>query len=300
MSNRLMLYVPTRGRVDRQLTVGNLPKEWQNRCTIVCPASEIKEHSRNHRHLLNVLKQPDPDMSIAQKRAWLLRTTKHEKIMMLDDDLRFCHRHHAPSQFAGYGPHSIARWKAYCAKHPGIWQLDTLEPNDPRNGQMFQKIELMLDVYRHGGIGPRQMNQALPGEWNVNFRAMYALAYHVPTVLDNCVLGRIEHREDFDYTLQLFLAGFENAIYTWGALDQVYNTTGGASLERSMKASNADAVRLAKMFYGVVKVKEKTYLRSIPRKEVVVSWKVAAERGQVPFLQERANGTRQHEKNSFL
>jgi hypothetical protein len=288
--SELMLYVPTRGRVERQLTISNLPDEWKKRTIIVCPRSEIRDHQRNHRGIMGITVQPDDDMSIAQKRAWLLRTTKFEKIMMLDDDLRFCHRQQAPKKFAGYGPHSIAEWKKFMTKNPGVQSLDTLTPDDPRTSMMFEKIEEMLDDYRHGGIGPRQMNQAMPGEWNVNFRAMYALAYHVPTVRKHCKLGRIEHREDFDYTLQLFLAGFENAIYTWGALDQLYNTAGGASLERTIEASNKDAEKLARWFPGIVRVKEKQYLKSLPRKEVIVAWKVAAERGQNPFLREEDDG----------
>jgi hypothetical protein len=108
---------------------------------------------------------------------------------------------------------------------------------------------------------------------------MYALGYDVKVVRKRCELGRIEHREDMDYTLQLLTQGYPNGVYVEVCVDQVYNSKGGASLERSVEGSNRDAEKLAKWFPKFVKVVERAYLKSVPRKEVVVSWKKAYEAG---------------------
>jgi hypothetical protein len=285
----LHLYIPTRGRVNLQLTLKNMPKEWRRRTTVVCPKGEMRQHLTNWPEV-RVIKQPDDDMTIAQKRAWIFRTANglgQQKIMMLDDDLSFCPRHKHVKQFAGFQKGTAKDWRAYREKDPeasGLYKSS--DPQDDKISLAFLRIDAMLDTYRHGGLGPRLMNQEMWGEFMLNRRVMYACAYHVPTVIKHCQLGRIEHREDFDYTLQLMKKGFENAIYCWCVVEQYegYNAEGGASLERSMKASNADAYKLARLHPGFVKVKQKDYLISTPRVEVIIRWQNAIQLGKTGLI----------------
>jgi len=285
----MRLYIPTRGRVDIQLTLQNMPEAWRKRTTIVCPKDEMHAHLKNWPSCACIM-QPDPKMSIAQKRAFIFKTAaglKQEKIMMLDDDLSFCPRHEYVKQFAGFQKGTAKDWRAYREKHPeasGLYKCS--DPEDPKIDLAFRRIESMLNTYRHGGFGPRLMNQEMWGEFMLNRRSMYANAYHVPTVIKHCKLGRIEHREDFDYTLQLMKKGFENAIYCWVVVEQYegYNAEGGASLERSMKPSNADAYKLARLHPGLVKVKQKDYLVSTPRAEVVIRWQNAIQLGKTGLV----------------
>jgi hypothetical protein len=288
MSN-LHLYIPTRGRVNIQLTMKNMPLAWRKRTTIICPKEEVKEHTANWPDTY-IIEQPDPKMSIAQKRKWIFELADRrgdEKIMMLDDDLSFCPRHKHVMQFAGFQQGTAKDWRAYREKDPeasGLYKSS--DPEDQKIKRAFNQIEYMLDHYPHGGFGPRLMNQEMWGEFMLNRRSMYANAYHVPTVMMYCTLGRIEHREDFDYTLQLMKKGFENAVYCWCVVEQYegYNAAGGASMERSMKASNADAYKLARLHPGFVKVKQKDYLVSTPRMEVVIRWQNAIELGKTGLI----------------
>jgi hypothetical protein len=285
----LQLYIPTRGRVNMQLTLKNMPEKWRERTTLVCPKEEATKHMINWPDVICVV-QPDPKMTIAQKRKWIFETAakrKHEKIMMLDDDLSFCPRYEHPKEFEGYQEKVSGTWKKYLQEHPeaaGLYKCS--DPNDPKIDLAFTRIEQMLDDYHHGGLGPRLMNNNLPGEFMLNKRAIYATAYRVSTVLKHATLGRIETREDIDLTLQLLKKGFENAIYVWCPVEQyeLYGAEGGASLERTMVGSNKDAYKLAKLHPGLVKVVKKDYLVSTPRYEVVCQWEKAAQLGKNEFL----------------
>jgi hypothetical protein len=290
---KLMLYIPTRGRVEHATTLRgtmrNLPKKWRERAIIVCPKDEVHAHKNNWPFTF-VVAQPDPKMSIAQKRKWIFEIASeegHDKIMMLDDDLSFCPRHTTLPSFKGFRESSGHEWGIAKESMPAIDALYKCSDNeDPKLDTMFNRIEWMLDKYRHGGIGPRLMSQIQSGEFMLNKRAIYALAYHVPTVMKTCELGRIEHREDLDLTLQLLRAGYENAVYFWVTVEQydMFNASGGASEERTMTASNLDAKKLAKLHPGYVKTGYRNYKVSIPRIEVTVRWQLAAQHGQIEFL----------------
>ena len=87
----ISIVVPTRGRISTQLTVSNLPKVLHQAVTIVCPASE-RIWIQDRFPQTTVLAQPDPEMRIAEKRKWIVENIDHERIVMLDDDLRFAVR----------------------------------------------------------------------------------------------------------------------------------------------------------------------------------------------------------------
>lgn len=272
-----------------QLTLKNMPAKWQKRTTVVCPKDEVMSHTKNFPNVTYIA-QPDPKMTIAQKRKWIFELAarrKDEKIMMLDDDLSFCPRYEHPKEFEGYQEKVSRTWRDYLEEHPeaaGLYKCS--DPNDPKIDLAFTRIEQMLDDYHHGGLGPRLMNNNLPGEFMLNKRAIYASAYRVSTVLKYAKLGRIETREDMDLTLQLLKKGFENAIYVWCPVEQyeLYGAAGGASDERTMERSNKDAYRLAKFHPGLVRVVKKDYLVSTPRIEVVCAWEKAAKDGKNEFL----------------
>jgi hypothetical protein len=229
-------------------------------------------------------------MTIAQKRKWIFKyasETQREKIMMLDDDLSPCPRYNHPKEFAGFQTDNARVWRDYCVAHPDAGSLyKTADPEDKETARAFERVEQALDTYHHVGIAPRLMSNNISGEFQLNKRMIYALGYRVSTVLKHAKLGRIEHREDMDLCLQLLKKGFENAVYYWCVFEQYegYNAEGGANLERSMKASNADAYKLAKLHPGLVKAVVKDYKVSVPRVEVICYWERAAKDGKNPFL----------------
>lgn len=274
--SKMHIYIPTYHRTSRrqQSTLDCLPDEWMDRTTLVCP----KEDRSALREVIGdrgaeIILQPRHIKTIAQKRAWIIATTPYKKIVMLDDDLRFCHR-------------------AYDRK----WNIvaTPYTKRDNHVDEALRWLEKLLQTYAHAGFWPRQGNNRRPEHGAYpNNRIMYALGMDIKTVRrvccgkkcrgevhQGCKLGRIEHREDMDYTLQLLRAGYENRVLLDHMLQHEYNNRGGASEERTMEASNADAVKLAKLHKGFVKVVEKAYSTSIPRKEVVCQWRKAYESSQ--------------------
>lgn len=227
--NKLMLYLTTRGRCHDQLTLRSLPKKWLGRTIVVCSKRERQFFELVWPDVRSVV---TPDVkNLPEKRSYIFQHTPYEKIMLLDDDLRFHVR--------GF------RGKLYRAN-----------PNDLLLDLMFRRIERMLDTYAHGGISDRFMNHVHKAEWRKNARALHALAYHVPTVLEHCELNRIELSSDYDYTLQLLSAGYENRIYCWGAQEDPkgFNAPGGVSLYRTPEKVLKSSRRLEKLHPGIVRL----------------------------------------------
>src|SRR3990167_54603 len=201
----MIIIIPTKGRIGKQLTIQNLPKQLYHKVYLVCPEKEKFWHQQNHSQI-TVNTQPDPDMGISAKRKWIIDTTDDEKIVMLDDDLRFAYRRtDNPTLFR----------KAE--------EADLLEA--------FQQLENILSpeiphagfAVRGSGIGAA----AQVGGWQTTGkRAMYSLAYYLPTVKANAEFGRLSTHEDIDVTLQLLRKGFPNAINFSFVTDQKFGAQG--------------------------------------------------------------------------
>ena len=263
----MLLVIPTRGRVGKQITFSNLPIELRKQTIIVCPAKEQKAHAANHPQIREVVAQPDDQWTIAHKRRWIVKTLliNERKICMLDDDLRFCTRRtDEPAKFNTSKPEEIS--------------------------QVFSEMDgLLCEKVPHAGLAARggSINErAQEGGWQEAKRAMYVLAYHLPTLLRETNPFRIETREDMDTCLQLLTKGYPNVVNHSVLVDQKFGAPGGASLERDFSRANQDAERLAEFYPGLVKVVRKTDIgRGISedartRCEVVVQWQKALEAGR--------------------
>lgn len=249
--------IPTRGRVQRQMTMASLAGV-DCRVGLFCPASEVEELASLHPNA-EVVAQPAEDMAIAFKRPWVLRHLVHQgidKVLMLDDDLRFFTRYTTDD----------GKYRLRPASTESIqWWF----------GEMEQRLSVLVP---HVGFGPRQGNHTHPDGWQVG-RMMLALGYHAPTVLRYAEWGRVRTREDMDITLQLLRRGFPNAVTHEFVVDQVqYGSDGGCSDERTVESSDEDAVKLAALHRGFVRVVERNY-RNVPRREVVCSWQKALAAG---------------------
>ncbi len=259
----MTIVIPTRGRIGKQVTFSNLPVELRRRTIIVCPPREVSAHAGNHPQAQEVIAQPDADWTIARKRRYILevvcKSFKIERVCMMDDDLRFCvRRTDNPALFRANTPEDVLQAFAELEKKLG--------PEIPHAG--FSA--------RGGGIG----DAAKRGGWQRAKRMMYVLGYHVPTVLREADPFRIETREDMDLALQLLGKGYPNEVNYTFAVDQKFGAPGGASLERDFARSNADALELARLHPGLVRVVEKDYSVSVKRLEVVVQWERALREGQ--------------------
>lgn len=251
------IIIPTRGRWDLKLTCDALPRGLRDRIYIVCPSSEARRHA-DVRPWAQVVVQPDDKMTIAAKRAWIMREWQfNDKIVMLDDDLRFFVKRDDPKKLRSAEPEDIVQW--------------------------FDELERTLcETVPHAGFGSRLFNNAKPPGWQQAKRMQYVLGYYLPVVRRECDLsGRIETREDMDYVLQLLRKGYPNAVCHTIAVEQSneYGARGGCSGQRSTASSDADAERLSQLHPGLVRVVQKNY-DGHPRKEVVVRWEAALREGQ--------------------
>jgi len=250
----MQIVIPTYRRTGMQKTFKAMSPKWKAKTTFVADAEDTERLKFNFRNTgAEFVVHPPEIKTIAQKRAWIIKTFPYENILMLDDDLRFDARIEGTN-------------KLLVIKDPAIFDFH------------MDKVAEKMKEFRHIGISPRQGNNRLEDEWVANTRIMYSLGYHLPTMREHCELGRIETREDFDYNLQLLKKGFENRVYSHMTTGQdQYGAEGGCSKERTVESSNVDAEKLAALHPGLVKVTDKEYTTSIPRKEVVVYWKKALE-----------------------
>lgn len=254
----MRIYIPTKGRISNQLTIANLPDELKSKTSIVAPQSETFFHRNNH-PLCEVIPQPDPKMGIAEKRKWIMGIATDDKIVMLDDDLRFAmRREDDPGKFRKAEPADVL--KAFAELE------EALSEEIPHAGFSV----------RGSGIG----DAAKRGGWQTTGKRMiYSLGYHVPTVKEHAIFGRIENHEDMDICLQLLTKGFPNAVNFSFVTDQAFGKAGGCTDERTVESNNVGSYRLAELFPDYVKVSEKDYKASVPRIEVVVQWQKALQFG---------------------
>lgn len=259
----LQIVIPSYGRMARQATLSYLPEAWAKRTTLVVNEADASVQRLYDLRGARVLVHPPEIDTIAKKRAWIIRNTEFNKIVMFDDDLRFACRRE------GTGT------KLFQATHAEI-------------DAHLQILEIMLSddqgKFIHAGWSARQGNNNQEEPWVQNTRMMFVLGYRCDYIREleaqgKIQLGRVRTREDMELTVQLLKLGYANYVDFRIAADQVagYAAKGGCSNERSVESSNADAEAFAELHPGIVKVKEKEYKGSLNRKEVIVQWKKAFE-----------------------
>jgi TET-Associated Glycosyltransferase len=253
----MTIIIPTYRRVNRQKTYNKcLSPYWQRRTVFVVDKEDAKALQAKYNRP-DILVHPKGITTIAQKRAWILSCGKWDKLVMLDDDLRVC------------------------IKLPGKKPYKIIEATKEQMADALTSLEAKLEEVVHAGICQRQGNHTRPFGWEENARMIYSLGYRASIVSKECILGRIEIREDIDVTLQLLRKGYPNAVLRDVCLDQTaYNSEGGASSTRTLVQSNSDAEKLARLHPGFVRVVSRKYKTTLSRKEVIVGWKKAFKSSQ--------------------
>jgi hypothetical protein len=229
----MAIYVPTRGRMGMQSTLNSLPKEWLARTTVVCPPEDAVTIGRSYPKLHKIQTPPTSKMpTLTAKRHWIFQTTPFKKILQLDDDLRFHFR-----------------------KSPDDTALRQATAEDVAH--ILKRIERALQIYAHATITSRFMSHVNKCEFKYNGRVCHALGHDVETVLKHVDTKRATLCQDADYTLQLFHAGYESAVYCWGTQEEVkgWNADGGVSLYRTAKLFAQVARDLERWHPGIVKAK---------------------------------------------
>jgi hypothetical protein len=256
------IFIPTKGRIERQDTWDNLPPCLQEVTVLVCPEEEVEQHRARGRRVI-----ARPNLPLSGVRQWLCDKTVGTATIMLDDDLAF---------FVRADP------EKYNLKPAGI--LDVI--------RMFDKLHSYVEFgsYAHAALSPRQMN-------NQHFPATekYVTRMNAVQVVNNKILRKHNIRyddvtlmEDYHVTLSLLEKGYPNVQLVNYAWDQTRGSgaSGGFSLSRTPQVQAQAAHRLAELHPEFVKVVTKTpkggWKGLEERVDVRVQWKKAYEHNRKP------------------
>lgn len=259
----LKIFIPTKGRVDRQVTWNRMPEKLRKQTLIVCPADEGLSHQSYGRSVLAC-----PEKGIGATRDWIMRYAYKKgikRLVMVDDDVVLQRRR----------------------VDMRITNADLKEYEGA-----FKWLDTKLKIYAHASWGTRFLAFAAKGEEMSPGRAMYALGYDVKKFFEVKAgfcknMPKMPVMEDFHVTLQLLRAGFPNVVsLEWRASPYASNAPGGCSTWRNIKNHSDSARRLAKLHSDFVKVrtadtewKGDGMPEGEKRLEVTVQWQKAAKAG---------------------
>jgi hypothetical protein len=264
---KLMLYIPTRARVQKQRTFNSLPKELQKRVTIVCPPDEVAQHEAAGRRAVGC-----PKTNIGETRDWILdlATKRGERyIMMLDDDFKVQVRRdddRTPS---------------------GVPKITDATPAEVL--EAFKWVEDTLKEVAHCSFGARSLSPDVTGEYKEPMKALWSLAYDMKVV--NALKARFckgmtqpSTMEDYNITLQLLTHGYPNRVslvYRMGG--STANSKGGCSTWRTTPIQTASAHALKKLFPAFVELRPKKEWQGMEEgmMDVTVQWVKALKYGQL-------------------
>lgn len=274
------IVIPTYKRPHRQITLLELPPEIRaNTLVLTSDWDEAKEIRRFYKHdLVWAVNDPSVD-GIAKKRQWLIENVRSENIFQMDDDMYFFRR--CPIALREWhGTAKTGQWKIRPeAAEKGHTFLFKEGFDDRQRAQAWAALRRLMveDGYAHTCISSRMMNNAVREELKIVGRAMHAIGHHRRTLLDNGIrFDEVRFREDFNVTLHLLKLGYPNAIMQNLTINPLeFGAEGGVSTERTMDASNKEAVKLAKIHPGIVKVQDRKYSKSEVRQEVYIRWQQA-------------------------
>jgi hypothetical protein len=274
----LTLIIPTHGRVGKQTTLQALPTKLQAEVILV---TSLPGEAKELRALYpkNEVAVAKGTTSIATKRHWIMQNIKGRMLFMLDDDIAFFER--CPPKWRVWEPHRKAY--ALAKEAPADAALmKRLYPQDAKLLSLFQDMDKRVASHKPAmiGIAHRRHSDKKQESWEVNARMMYAFGVDPAIYKEEKIrFDRVGLREDFHVVLSMLRRGHECHNYL-ELLNNEYGSfgaAGGCSGERSMEYSNEQCYALQKLHPEFVKVVERDYKGSFPRKEVVVAWKKAFE-----------------------
>jgi hypothetical protein len=256
VQDNMIIAIPTKGRVDRQITYGNIPNRYKHIVYTIVPWEERKLWARSG----SVIATPKSVSGISETRTWILKELPKKLdfryVLMLDDDMDFCFR---PSM--------------------GSPKLDMVFRYPKEFTKMMNMFKFWLNKgHIHVGLSARQGNNRVMVEVSRVTRMMNAYAYDVVALARlNVKFNRVPVMEDFDLTLQLLRMGHPNVViykYCWNQRGS--NSEGGCSTYRTAMMQKRAALKLKKLHPDFVKVVEKEGWNNMPvRYDVNIQWKKA-------------------------
>jgi hypothetical protein len=261
------------GRATKTITPNKLPEDIAKRVLLLVPHGQGSAYKNLYiGEIGEIMETPEGIKGIAARRQWWLEKTQADKLLMLDDDLRFDTRRTDDA-----GKFLVATAKEVEA--------------------LFADIEEQLDKYLHLTVTPREGGNRT-GEEGAYFEVGRATRVHGlrPKLIRGigCRYDDIMLMEDMHMTLQLLRKGHPNLIINYMVQGQGQsNAAGGCSVYRTPDLQAESARRLAELHrphVSMVERETKTAWGGGTRTDVMVQWMQAYAEGQL-----RAQGIEQKE-----
>lgn len=267
----MLIYICTRGRVNRQITLNSIPPVLYPRVRLVTVASEAPALRAAIDSKARVIALPDKQVpTLPDKRQWVQGYSYyemgHRKVVMIDDDFVFLRR----------GPK-----KDPAAKTPYSMYNQTAEDTV----RMFADIEAELDHFAVVTTAERSRSHTYSEDMlglDYNTRVNGLIGYRTDVVAtEGLRWDTYKTMEDFNMMLHLYRRGFESAVivkWIWGQRGKS-GADGGCSRYRTLDVHNATAAAIAKEHAPFVRLVQRTSdgegIFKGTRTECVVAWKEA-------------------------
>lgn len=266
----MKIIIPSMGRSDilstaKQLQFAGIPKKYE--CFIVVIPEERNIYEKYYGDSFRII-------SVALRgtnnvRQFVIENCNVEdnKILMMDDDLRFFHR-------------------------PDMDNVSLYQSTGEQILEMVRWIEQQLENYAHVGIPTRTQNFQLTSrmEKAKSFELKTVRLNHLHAFRKDIILGEelnfhggleINVMEDFNMVLNLLELGYPNIMSCkWAHNQRFSNSRGGATSYRSLELLKICALKLKEQHPQVVTVVQKTTKSSwggtpdnpVTRTDVRIQW----------------------------
>lgn len=244
----MIIYIPTVGRIQHQITLTYLPPRWLERTYLVA------QNGEQHRHQSVVCPVTG---NLGRVRQWVIEHARTEYPFLIDDDMRFC-------------VHRDGRTLNIRGEEVGK-ALDLLE--------QWLKIDKLTQV----GLGPRALLNRFYDRWGGHgevSRVFGNFGFNRTLLLrEGFRFDRVDTMSDFDMTLQLLERGYKNRIsFRYGVGQGGAGQAGGCALYRTAEVQRRAAYRLQELHPHVVSLvvaKKKSWHTLSEHVDVRIDWKKA-------------------------
>lgn len=232
----MKIIIPTKGRVNDQLSLSNIPLSFKDKTYLVVCKDEYEEYNKKYNDKANILiRSEEANESISKTREWIINHFNEDKILVLDDDLLIKKRDVIDNKIKNL----------------------KLEENDFE--ELYNSINTFLDTYICGSIVASSTTPSIklfPN--NENNRIVNNVFYNVKKLPKDINWIRCKHTEDFDVALQLLSKGFKNIqITNFCVFPKSVNSKGGCYNERSLESHNESQLLFHSYWKDFVKIKRK-------------------------------------------
>jgi len=264
MKDNIDIYITTRGRPGRQVTLENIPKSLLPYVSLVVDKTEYYSHKKKYSEKVAIIcfSKGTGTGGLSEKRQFCLEHTSKKYLVLLDDDLRFYTRDKDR--------------KLIIAKEKDI-------------KKMFDLLFVWMEKgYAHVGVSPREGNNWVTEDYIKVGRMMRVLCFNVEVLRKEKIrFDRLLLMSDFDVVLSLLEKGYPNIVsFIYANGHRGSNDKGGCSFYRTPELMEKSAKKLKKLHPKILKVITKETKKpwmgfnTKKRIDVNISWKSAYSLGK--------------------